>query len=50
MTIIDSKGYRRWIEQEGIWAYSCYYRYCFNYNKHTNSTDHNLIFNEIKRK
>lgn len=50
MTIIDFEGYRRWIEYERVWAYSCYYRYYFNYNKHTSGTSNNLIFNQIKRK
>ncbi len=50
MTIIDSLGYRRWIEQERIWAYSCYYRWGFDYRTNMGTSGHKTIFNDIKRK
>ena len=49
MTIIDSLGYRRWIEQERIWAYSCYYRRDFDYSTNMGTSGHKTIFNDIKR-
>ena len=50
MTIIDFEGYRRWIEYERVWAYSCYYRFNYNYNAPTENLNHRRIFNQIKRK